>query len=339
MMDFLNELESMAINVADETTFDSDADNTGAISVETIDRWQALFAFTENEAIDNITNHRADIARSRVSDEHWSIVCHEKPGRDKESYEFEINQLRTEKRAAPSSASDLANFMEDPVSITYLLKLGGALNTPKEVAEAAGLSEAPEIMNGLQDDGEGSQFCQIDGVSKARILESLAARGQRQFHPTFVRLSASLKRLSSTSIAPTLGVDASMPQFRLDSADSPVGAQQNEFPVWYFFYGNLAKEEILTKLLSLDAPPAYCPAQVKGAAIKRWAGKYNAMVDGPPDQAVDGWAYQVQGEEKESILRYHETGNYEVVRCDIWIERGVKKGLTFRYYGPESAIV
>jgi hypothetical protein len=50
---------------------------------------------------------------------------------------------------------------------------------------------------------------------------------------------------------------------------------------------------------------------------------------------VYGYGFLVQDKEAEDALRYYETGAYEVVRCEIYLETngGVNmvKGLTFRF--------
>ena len=336
-MDFLDELENMAINVADELAPGSE---DMEILPETIARWQDLFDFTAPEAADQIRKHRSKIDRTRVSNVHWGEVHEEKPGHDKESYEFEIDYRRCQTQRTPlQNASTASNLFEDPASITYLLKLEGPLDTPQRVQAAASLASSPIVTSGLTDDGSNAKFCLIDGLIKAQILTTLSADPKtKHFHPTFVRLSTSPKNLSQTSIAPTLGLDATLPQHRLDTDTSDVGVLGDQFPVWYFFYGNLAKFDILSKLLSLSTAPIYHSASVAGATMKCWAGRYNAIVDGPPDSFVQGWAYRVQSQEDEDILRFHETGNYEVVRCNIHTNGRVIKGLTFRYNGPISAI-
>lgn len=78
-MDLSGELERIALNATDLTV-----DNADATSTDTIDRWQKLFNFTEEEARDHISSHRSNISRTRISDEHWQLVCDEKEGHDKE---------------------------------------------------------------------------------------------------------------------------------------------------------------------------------------------------------------------------------------------------------------
>jgi hypothetical protein len=50
--------------------------------------------------------------------------------------------------------------------------------------------------------------------------------------------------MSSSSMTPTLGINATLPQHRLVS--SP---HQEQYPILYFFYGTLADPEQLCKVL------------------------------------------------------------------------------------------
>ena len=160
------------------------------------------------------------------------------------------------------------------------------------------------------------------------------------FAPTFVRVSKSGKDLSKSSMYPTLGVDSTLPQYRPNSLDAEFMPSQNQYPVWYFFYGNLAVPDILTRRLALLKEPIFTPANVTGGVIKRWRGKYNALLDGPDTSRVYGWAYLVTTEEHEDALRYYETENYEIVRCNIVMHNEpageAVKGLTFKFVGPSE---
>jgi hypothetical protein len=137
---------------------------------------------------------------------------------------------------------------------------------------------------------------------------------------------------------PTLGVESTLPQYRADGVDAEFMPTQNQHPVWYFFYGNLAVPDILTRRLALVEEPIFTPATVTGGVIKKWRGKYNALIDGPDTACVDGWAYLVVTEEHEESLRFYETENYEVVRCTIIIKdtSDTVKGLTFKFVGPSE---
>ncbi|OTA94659.1 hypothetical protein M434DRAFT_394460 [Hypoxylon sp. CO27-5] len=125
-----------------------------------------------------------------------------------------------------------------------------------------------------------------------------------------------------------------MPQHRPNSMDDPkLAPAQNEYPVWYFFYGTLADPMVLKRLLGHQ--PSYQPATVTGGVLKTWGGKYKALVDAIDQKAeVQGHAFLVQDQEQEHSLQLYETDKYEVVRCEIQIDGKEKvKGLTFRFIG------
>ena len=112
---------------------------------------------------------------------------------------------------------------------------------------------------------------------------------------------------------------------------------QDQYPVWYFFYGTLANPDLLSGLLNLPEAnsPILRPARVSQGIIKTWAHKYKALIDGPSTAHVDGWAYEVTSSEHEDALLFYETEMYEVVRCTIAMNAGedVVQGCTFRFVG------
>lgn len=68
-----------------------------------------------------------------------------------------------------------------------------------------------------------------------------------RFKPTFVRFTRlAEKELSSEPGYLTLGIDTTLPQHRCSEGSGPFTAVQDEFPVWYLFYGTLADSVILT---------------------------------------------------------------------------------------------
>ncbi|KAE8345481.1 hypothetical protein BDV24DRAFT_159344 [Aspergillus arachidicola] len=143
------------------------------------------------------------------------------------------------------------------------------------------------------------------------------------------------KHLSNYSISPYLcsDINPTLPHHRAQSMDQIFLPTQNQYPVWYFFYGTLTDSETLAWKLSLPGLPVLRRAMVKGGRIIMWGGKYKALIDGPSSSIVDGWAYEVSSEEEEEQLRYYETDQYEVVRCEIhMVDSGdIVKGLTFRF--------
>ena len=139
--------------------------------------------------------------------------------------------------------------------------------------------------------------------------------------------SKARKDLCDSSVYPTLGQDnddTTLFQYH------PLMPRQEEYPVWYFFYGTLGDAEQLSWVLGLDEVPILHLAKILGGVVK-WAGLYKALVDGPETAEVEGWAYLVKTEEQEDDLRFYETANYEVVRCGIIMEGGTVDGCTFRF--------
>jgi hypothetical protein len=184
-------------------------------------------------------------------------------------------------------------------------------------------------------------FCKVDGRAKLAIETWLSAQKEPIFRPLFVPVGRAYKELSPQSLYPTLGKDTILPQFRpqdrhlLVTAPS-FGRTQDQYPVWYFFYGTLASVPKLCSLLSLseDEIPILHKASVMGGKIETWGeGKYKALVDGPETSRIKGLAYQVMSEEHEDRLRKYESEAYEVVRCSIEMNSTTVQGCTFRFVG------
>lgn len=142
------------------------------------------------------------------------------------------------------------------------------------------------------------------------------------------------KALSSDSLHPTLGIEATLPQFRSTNA-SP---RNDEYPVWYFFYGTLADPDVLTSQTGVEVP-RLIPAHISGGVLKTWGGKYKALVDQRgygKESKVAGHAFCVESEKVETGLRVYETDKYEVVRCTIEMGDRREQGLTFRFVGDDA---
>ena len=213
---------------------------------------------------------------------------------------------------------------------TYLVKLDGPLGTASKVQELAGMVHLPKVVEGSGDASGDASFCFVNGVQKSAIITALS---NNPFSPTFIHVNMAEKALSRDSAAPCLGYDATLPHHRLTELAHDFLPAQNQYPVWYFFYGTLADPEVLVEKLELCARPSLRPATVDGANIRTWGGKYKALVDG--DSIVAGWAYKITSAGHEEALRYYETSQYEVVRCVILINDTDERdwGLTFRFVG------
>ncbi|KAI1465082.1 uncharacterized protein F4812DRAFT_466558 [Daldinia caldariorum] len=301
-MDFLDELESMA-QVAIQQPQQLDE-----IHIDDIERWQSIFGYTYAQAVRKIQEHRTDLSRIAVADSHWEIVRAEMEARgyDKEAYEHSCSL------AASTSVVAFQKAQVKPSKPAfYLLKLEGP---------------------GTDDSGEPTTFCKVSADTKEALLSYLSDQ-RSLFQPTFVRYSKAEKDLSSQSVYPSLRIDATMPQHRANSKDDPRRAPaQNQYPVWYFFYGTLGDPSVLNRLLGCE--PSYRPASVAHAVIKTWGGKYKALVSTIDDKKeVRGQAFLVGNRDQEHCLRLYETDKYDVVRCKIRLDGEKVRGLTFRFIG------
>lgn len=214
----------------------------------------------------------------------------------------------------------------------YLLKMEEPLADLDTVKMAAGrtMSKMAEIP-GTDDQGNPTKFCVVDHSVKASIEGWLAEKRLPLFQPTFIPYSRADKSLSSVCLAPMLGIDATLPHLRMGSAATAEPTPtQNQYPVWYFFYGTLGNPDVLKRLLGVD--PIYRPASVAGGKLIEWGGTYKALIDAP-GSAGEGVAFMVEREEVEDALRCYETDKYEVVRCEIGMkdDKSAAKGLTFRF--------
>lgn len=138
------------------------------------------------------------------------------------------------------------------------------------VKMAAGrtMSKMAEIP-GTDDQGNPTKFCVVDRSAKASIEGWLAEKRLPLFQPTFIPYSRADKSLSSLCLAPTLGIDATLPHLRMGSAATAEPTPtQNQYPVWYFFYGTLGNPDVLKRLLGVD--PIYRPASVAGGKLIEW---------------------------------------------------------------------
>ncbi|KAI9052697.1 hypothetical protein LZ554_002974 [Drepanopeziza brunnea f. sp. 'monogermtubi'] len=212
----------------------------------------------------------------------------------------------------------------------YLLKLDGPLSTPAQVQAAAKLQAIPESHVGSSDDdGSNSVFCKLDGRAKLAIESWLSARNE-EFRPLFVPFGRAYKELSSSSLYPTLGIDTTLPQFRPQDAHL-----LDHTPS--FVTHKTSSPSALQPSLAAGRSFGFAQGQCDGGGgMATWGnGKYNALVDGPEGNRINGWAYHVASEEHEDALRKYETAAYEAVKCEIEMGDGTSRvqGCTFRFAG------
>ncbi|TVY79739.1 hypothetical protein Focb16_v009726 [Fusarium oxysporum f. sp. cubense] len=325
-MDLLDELEAMA-----QAALVSQDDDD--IPESAIARWQKLFGYPTAMAETKITEHRNDPLRFTVSEDHWTVVrdLMEAEGHDHESYEHSC--IRTPRDAINQRQEMTMKEKRRLRASNVLVKLEGPLHSVQAAIQAASKSSAAltQVLTATDLSRQPSSFFKVNGIDKLAIEGWLRENPYPGFTPTFIRDLNAPKDLSSTSFHPTLGLDTTLPQYRLGSDEIPRPAQK-EYPVWYFFYGTLADPSVLAKLLGSDFQAEYYAAKIRGGALKTW-GRYNALVDDPSrTNLAHGKAVLVQTREEEERLRAYETHVYEVVRCSI--EMGSEEpanGLTFRF--------
>ncbi|CAM1504457.1 Fc.00g020480.m01.CDS01 [Cosmosporella sp. VM-42] len=217
----------------------------------------------------------------------------------------------------------------------YLVKLQGQLPDAEAVKSIAGLSELPEVVTGSDDSGRNATFCRVDHQARSAIAKHFSNNCFGD-SPTFFQLTLADKSLSDASAAPTLGLDTTMPQNRPESQDTVFRPTQDEYPVWYFFYGPLANPDELSIILRLSDKPQYAAATIKGGRLAAW----NAIVDAYPGQGMadfQGKAFLVRTPKEEESLRFSVTDKFEVVRCKIRMtdQENLVDGLTLRHVGGE----
>ncbi|KAF5683783.1 hypothetical protein FCIRC_4292 [Fusarium circinatum] len=325
-MDLLDELETMAQAAS---AFQDDNN----IPESTIARWQKQFGYSAAMAKRKIIEHRNDPLHFAVSDDHWTLMRDrmEVEGHDRESYEHSYN--RTSHDAVNQHKEMTMEEKRRLRDAVFLIKLEGPFSSVQAVIQAAGLwsPSSTEVLPATNLYGQPCSFFKINGMDKLAIEAWLKEHPHPGFTPTIIKDPYARKDLSSTSLYPTLGLDTTLPQFRPGPATSH-RPSQNEYPVWYFFYGTLTDPSVLLKLLGPDFQARCSVANIRGGALKTW-GRYNALVDDPRGtNLVFGKALLIESREQEERLRAYETSAYEVVRCSIEMGSDMPVyGLTFRF--------
>ncbi|KAF5718853.1 oxidoreductase domain-containing protein [Fusarium mundagurra] len=323
-MDLLDELEAMAQAAS---AFQDDD-----ILESTIIRWQKLFGYSAAMAERKLTEHRNNPLRFTVSEDHWAVVQDrmEAEGHDRESYEHSCSPTSRDLIQRQKMTMKEKRKLRGTV---FLVKLEGPLNSVQAVVQAAGLwcPSSTEVLAATNLSGQPCSFFKINGMDKLAIEAWLKEYPHPGFEPTIIKDPYAPKDLSPTALYPTLGLDTTLPQFRPGPATTP-RPSQNEYPVWYFFYGMLTDASFLSKLFGSNYQAQYHAATIRGGTLKTW-GRYNALVDDPSHtNLILGKALLVESREQEERLRAYETNVYEVVRCRIDMGSGESvNGLTFRF--------
>jgi len=230
-------------------------------------------------------------------------------------------------------------FTSSQLRQTIYMVLVYPLDTAAKVQEAAALDYVPEIKEGKSEEtGKRIQMCHVGVRGRCAIEDWIAQqRLSSSFRPFFINVNRAIKEFDVCGPCPRLGMgSATLPQSR-PSSEEVFRPGQDEYPVWYFFYGTLADPKdnchILRQVLGLSPRDKVelRDAWIRGGKVKRW-GHYKALVDGEDMDVVKGKAYLVKTRwEEEDLMRY-ETSAYDVVRCRIFFEETTKEadGCVFR---------
>ncbi|KAI0972108.1 hypothetical protein F4678DRAFT_479092 [Xylaria arbuscula] len=308
-------------------------DDDALISLADIERWKSLFGFTASEAEKEIRDWRSNLGRERLTHFAWGAVKNNAKGFDKESYEYSLGNQRlpctqpmssvAENRQSVSKEAkgDKKAIVATSKNVRFLLKLEGKIPTVAAAQAIGKLDHLPLKYEGENEDGDRTEFCIVNTDAKKRILQGLSDL-KSAAQPFFIRLPEAEKDLSAICRFPTLGIDTTMPQHRVENKERPAPGQ-DDYPVWYFFYGTLADEDTLSRLLQRPGgidQAVLRPAYVRGGKLAT-LGKYRTLVHeyGLKGEPVVGSAFLVQTREEEDALRHYETELYAVVRCVIHI--------------------
>lgn len=155
-LDPLAELERMAANATSNLTDTTPSD-------EDIERWQKLFKYSYVEAEVLIAQHRTDITRTPISDEHWSLVAPdlEARGYDREAYEHSLG-LKDLMRSQSTVVHDADG------NRWTLFRIGGLLESKEKVKEIAGLERVPKVTLGIGERNM-SEFVWVDDEAREQI--------------------------------------------------------------------------------------------------------------------------------------------------------------------------
>jgi hypothetical protein len=284
------------------------------------------------EYLDNLDQH----AMSAFDELNGDTVLPDRTSAPKLSSELrDLLRFNKQRRTLVKGVADRKSSNMD-----YLFKLSDPV-TPTILALAAILPSQPRIIQGEGEDGI-AQFCQVSDLDIPKI-KSWLAKEYPDISPVFAPINKARKALSPDSAYPTLGYDTTLPYHRPDSSACEYLPTQDQFPLWYFFYGTLGNSSFLNELFgSPYEEHALVPALIHRGKVKIWGGKYNALVDDDPDSRVNGWAYEVVSLEQEDALRMYETAKYEVVRVEIELNshdgKRLVQGCTFRFAGEKGEL-
>ncbi|KAF5622258.1 uncharacterized protein FTJAE_10992 [Fusarium tjaetaba] len=206
----------------------------------------------------------------------------------------------------------------------FLIKLEWPLDSPETVAQAAGIPSPDEgAISGP------CYFLEINAINKAAIEAYLKTNlSLSGFSPTFIPWNPARKSLSPPSLHPTLDIESTLPHQRLEYVHDEPCPAQNEYPVWYFIYGDLADPSVLVELLGDNL--RFYTAEIIGGG---YMGNFSPANNVEDLMSLTSIALQVETQEQEDMLRAYQGDAYEVVRCPIYV--ACTDYIEFLAYGEE----
>ncbi|KAK4227410.1 hypothetical protein QBC38DRAFT_499409 [Podospora fimiseda] len=245
-MDELDFLEQMAQAAMQMDCLDSSDTPPG----ETIHRWQTMFGYSRAEAVQQIEDKRRDLGgRITLTTQLWEAISADKEAQcyDKESYEHAcwLSSRRSATTTTAAKNSHIQHCQEALGAYQYSRAPMGGRLLHVQVPKALHLDRWLVRKAGLGDGVITAKTIQAIKQHSAELTVSVVTR--------FLPISTE-KSLSAFSIHPTLGIESTLPQYRIDSLHNSRGLlpKQGQYPVWYFFYGTLAQPDVLNQLLGLE---------------------------------------------------------------------------------------
>ena len=300
--------------------------------------WQSRFGYKDFEVIQAIEGHRAHGQHGTDADWELEQEQAETFGHNQETWEHVLlcggcsSQQRLQKLPQ--------GYHDRPVWPKCLVSLRGMLCDEDQVRKYIGMTRKLKCCDLWDEKRQTLNYVELYNFEYFILQERMPICFLRQL--LFIRVDPpfAVKELSPHSIAPMLGYESTLPQYRFDSHDEIPRPAQDEYPVVYFLYGDLADRKRLMTMLDLGALPALEPAVVLGGKLMLW-GRYKALVNGGEDDSVAGVMYTVQNSIQEHFMRGHETSKYEVVRCIMYsqVDDMVVQGLTFRFRDEERHLL
>jgi hypothetical protein len=331
-MDDLTDLEDIS-----EASF-YESPSPDVVTTSDVATWQAQFGYTDYEVVEAIEAHRAyDVHFTAAEWEHERVQAEEQ-GHNQETW---AHVRFCGGCGGHVDVQDLPqSYHARQVFPKFLVSLRGVLFDEDQVRKYTETRRALKSCDLCDEVGDTLDYVALHNFEWSFLQTKMPTCFLSQLLTLRVDPPLAYKQLLSHSISPMLGYEGTLPQYRFDSLDEIARPAQDEYPVVYFLYNDLANRNRLMRVLALAELPALEPAVALGGKLMTW-GRYRALVNGEEDDKVGGVMYTVQNKVDEDFLRGHETGKYEVVRCIMYsqVDDMVVRGLTFRFRDEERHLL